>query len=240
MEYSRQQLEQNISCLLKEGKSPAAADIFLVEIEGKKLVLKDFRRKNPIWRWTIGRIAIAREVRAYKLLQGLKGVARFYCQPDAYGLVIEYINGERLPHRKSQYHLPADFFQQLTSLVEQMHQRGVAHGDLRKKNVFFTSTGEPYILDFATATCVTPFSNWFKRIIFKRVCLIDNLAVKKLKAKLAPDSLTPAEKEDLSHLPFFLRLGRFVRKKIYRSLIKRIWRKKRTKDNRSKTLGTER
>lgn len=230
MEYSRQQLEQNISCLLKEGKSPAAADIFLVEIDGEKLILKDFSRKKPIWRWLIGKIAIAREVKAYKLLQGLKGVARFYCQPDAYGLVIEYINGERLPHRKSQYKLPADFFQRLTNLVEQMHQRGVAHGDLRKKNIFFTATGEPYILDFATATCVTSSSNWLKQIIFNRVCVIDNLAVKKLKAKLAPHSLTPEEKQLLSHQPFFLRLGRFIRKKIYKPLLKRRWRRKKAKD----------
>ena len=41
------------------------------------------------------------------------------------------------------------FFEELESLVGKMHERGVAHLDIRAaKNILVTDLGEPFILDF--------------------------------------------------------------------------------------------
>lgn len=219
MEYSPEQLEKAIIKQVKQGNSPAEADLFLLRIDDRKLILKDFSKKKRLWRCLIGKIAIAQEVKAYQRLIGVKGIPQFFSRPNAYSLVIEYIEGDRLPHRKERHKLPQDFFQKLAGLIDQMHRRGVAHGDLRKKNIFLSPTGEPYILDFATAICLREKSSWLKRMIFKKACLIDKISVEKLKANYFPFlNLQPP----LSSLqtPFYLHLGRFIRKKIYRPIIK--------------------
>ncbi len=90
------------------------------------------------------------EARAYQQLQQLK------CIPDCYGLIdnqylaLEFIEGDPIRNKR-----PIDeekYFQKLFIMIEQMHEQGVAHMDLKKKdNLMVTHHDEPCILDFGAA-----------------------------------------------------------------------------------------
>ena len=220
MDYTRRQLEEGCIEHLKKSLSFAQADVMLVVIEGKTMVFKDFFRTNLLFKWLFGRVAIAREAKAYERLKGLRGVPLLIYRPDKYSLVMEYMPGSRLPRRKQRALVSPQFFGNLECLVKEMHSHGVAHGDLHKRNVFFMDSETPCILDFATSLCVDNKSSWLKRQIFKRMCRIDDLSVLKIKARYCPHSLTEDEKRALDTLPLYLRIGRFIRKSIYSPLIK--------------------
>lgn len=227
MHYTREQLERCKIRQLKKSLSLAQAEVSLIEIDGKRIVLKDFWGKHKLWRWLFGRIAISREAKAYKQLQGVRGIPEFFGQPDAYSLLIEFIEGEFLPHRKERNKLSDQFFQGLSRLVTEMHNRGVAHGDLRKKNIFISSDTQPYLLDFATAVCVDEHCSRVKRMLFERIRRIDLIKVAKIKSRYFPHLLTDSEKRNLLKIPWYLRLGQFLRKKVYRPLIKpKYWSKR--------------
>ncbi len=226
-EFRREQVERAKERLIKRSASAGQADIYLLNIDGTRLVLKDYSGRSRVWRFLIGRVAIRREARAYRHLAGIRGIPRFYGQVDPLSLVIEYIKGERLPSRKKRGNLSIEFFQNLSHLVHEMHERGVAHGDLRRTNILVAETHQPYLLDFATALCVDEKTLGLKRMAFERLCRIDRITVAKLKARYFPEGLDDSERAELEKIPFYLKAGRFIRKKIYRPFIKaKYWRRR--------------
>lgn len=198
----------------------AQADLYLVNIEGESLIFKDFSERNLLARYLIGRVAIRREVRAYLHLDGVPGIPRLICQPDSDSFLLEYIEGQSLACYKKKKPPHPDAITALSELVQRMHQRGVAHGDLHKRNIFVSSAGQPYILDFATAMCINGKGWWLKKSLFRKMCKIDRLAILKIKKRFFPEMLTAEEKCALEHLPWYMKIGRFLRKKIYRPFIK--------------------
>ena len=84
-------------------------------------------------------------------------------------------------------------FEKLRSLVTQIHARGVAHIDLRKRdNILVTEDGRPCIIDFNASFCFDPASLG-ARFLFPILRRIDDSAVLKWKSRLAPELLTEAE-----------------------------------------------
>ncbi len=230
MSYTREQIDKSRVRLLKASRSLAQADVYLVELDGRLLVHKDFAGKLFLWRWLIGRTVISREARAHVWLEDVQGVPRLIVRPDPYSMVMEYVQGEPLSEYKRHHPLTADLFSRLNRLVHEMHRNGVAHGDMHKRNLFRSDDGTLYILDFATALCVDDASGWLKRLIFKKMCTIDEISVARIKAKYSPELLTEDEAHALEHIPFYLKAGRFLRKRIYRPLIKtKTWRKRHKK-----------
>ncbi|MCK5003392.1 MAG: hypothetical protein KAS57_10220 [Gammaproteobacteria bacterium] len=90
------------------------------------------------------------EARAYQQLKGLDGI------PDCYGLIdnqylaLEFIKGD--PIRNKRPINNAKYFESLFKLIKQMHEMGVAHMDLKKKdNLLVTHHDKPCVLDFGAA-----------------------------------------------------------------------------------------
>jgi len=90
------------------------------------------------------------EAQAYQQLQQFKDI------PDCYGLIdnqylaLEFIEGDPIRNKR-----PIDeekYFKKLFIMIEQMHEQGVAHMDLKKKdNLMVTHHDEPCIIDFGAA-----------------------------------------------------------------------------------------
>lgn len=94
------------------------------------------------------RRALAREYRAYRRLDGVDGFARCHGLFDGRWLVLDEIDGEAFRDAA----VDATFFARLLEVVRAMHERGVAHGDLkRKSNLMVGSDGAPWIVDLGTA-----------------------------------------------------------------------------------------
>lgn len=118
-------------------------------IEGRNLAIKMPKGRGLAWR--ARQATLKREFKAYQRLQGISGLARCHGLVDDTWLVLDYIEGR--PFRDSKLHDAEAFFSRLLETIEAMHARGVAHGDLKRKdNLLITPDERPVILDLGAAT----------------------------------------------------------------------------------------
>ena len=136
------------------------------------------------YREALARISALRE--AYR--------AKGYGVSHRVGILMEPIEGEwitRWCRRKRAEAGP--MFERLRSLVGQIHARGVAHIDLRKRdNILVSEDGRPCIIDFNASFCFDPAGPG-ARLLFPMLRRIDDSALLKWKSRLAPELLTEAE-----------------------------------------------
>lgn len=178
-------------------------DLRVVETDQGKIVVKDFRRSDALFRLIVGPILIRREYGALRKLLGVSGVPQLVGRIDRYALAIEHVPGVSLD-RVLPTSLDNAFFTELLRVIDDMHGRGVAHCDLRSRgNVMLGDDGRPYVVDFAA--CVFRGRGWnpLIRWLFGQFVLADRNAVLRIKRRHSPDLLSDAEKTDLaSPLPF--------------------------------------
>jgi len=197
------------------GRRILQPDVSAYEIGDRRFVVKDFARRPWIVRRFWGRWILRREWDRLERLQDLDGVPRLLGWVDGDAFAMEWLDAERLPHLREN-RLDPVFFERLEKLVEAMHERGISHGDLRRKNILVDADQRPYLVDFATAFRVGRRRRG--RRFFERLCEIDRLTVLKLKSYYFPDSLSDEERRLLDRQPLALKIGRFLRKKVYRPL----------------------
>lgn len=129
--------------------------------DGVSLVVK-VPPRSP-WQRPLLVRTLRHEYRIYQKLEGLAGVPRCYGLLDGCFLVLEYVDGLSL--RNGAIGDRARFFEDFRRLLEELHKRGVAHADLKKKdNILITADNRPYLVDFGVA-CLrkpgfAPFNHW--------------------------------------------------------------------------------
>lgn len=124
------------------------------------------------------RLALTREHAAYRRLQGVDGIARCHGLIDGRLLVLDFIAAR--PFRE----IPPEEinFERFLATIRQMHERGVAHGDLKRKaNLLVDETGAPVVLDFGAAVVLKPGFRPFNRRLFEFIRRTDLNAWVKLK-----------------------------------------------------------
>jgi hypothetical protein len=185
------------------------ADIKKVARAQGSLILKDFGDK---W-WPVrllGRVQIVREIRALRRLQGLSGIPDCHGPVGRYGVLMERIAGDRITRWCASH--PQErgaMFDRLSRLVDLMHALGVTHLDLRKRdNILITVDGHPSIIDFNASLCFAPRSIT-ARLFFPIFRRIDDAAILKWKARLAPDLLTDQERRRHRRMSLLRRLWIF-------------------------------
>lgn len=212
-----------------EGRSITQADLYSLKAPAQDWALKDFSAR-PLWiRMLITRRVVQREVAALSGLEGLRGVPRLAGMLGRDAFIMERLNADRLPHIYDN-NLTPEFFARLEALIAEMHARGWAHGDLRRKNILLDAEFNPYLIDFATSMFAGPKSGAPRKWLSERWKRVDNINVARMKASyLPPEDLTERDLELLNHQPLYMRLGRMIRRKLYRPLKsrhrRRIWKK---------------
>src|SRR5712691_7085877 len=88
---TREELARHPSWLLSSGRNRTKADVRAFEIDGERIIVKDFRGRGSLVRGTIGRFSIARECRAYGRLGSVAGIPRFYGRIDAHALACAFV-----------------------------------------------------------------------------------------------------------------------------------------------------
>jgi serine/threonine protein kinase len=165
-------------------------DVLLVEVGGRKLVVKDFAPRGVWVRSTVGRWITAREVRALRALDGLPSVPRFLGSIDPMAFAVEYRPGRRMS-RKLAGRVPPEFLGRLEAALHDMHRRGVVHLDLRhRSNVLVGEDGGPVVIDFGSALTFRPGSlpaRWLLPLLGR----IDLAAVEKWRRRLSPSGSGP-------------------------------------------------
>ncbi len=189
------------------------ADIHRIEWRGRQLVVKSFRPRTLPIRW-LGRPQITREARAYRALGGIQGIPALRGRPDPDTLVIEFVDGRRLTHVRLEPGPNQRFVDELGRLIDAMHDRGVAHLDLRgRDNILVDPEGHVHLIDFA-ASHASPEGSLRRRIVFPLLRSIDRSAFLKWKRLLTPDDLTEREHRRLRRYGRWRRLWPFNRKEL--------------------------
>jgi hypothetical protein len=199
---------------LKKSRTWFTPDVILLTgPAGEAYVLKDFARRPAIARKLWCRWSVARETGAYRRIDGLAGIPRLIVELGPDSFVIEHLAGQPIPRRKSKGIVTLEFFAKLEKLIEEMHSRGVAHADLRRRNILITPGGEPCLIDFETS--LLSGRGLVRERLFRAASQIDRLTFLKLKGRYFHKDLSDEEQRELAAAPWHLRIGRFLRKRIY-------------------------
>lgn len=172
------------------------SSVYLIEEKGVLLAVKDYAQAPPAFRSGVAPILVARECKALRHLDGTPGIPRFWGKIDALAFATQFIAAKPLDLFHRGEVAPA-IFAQIESVVAQMHARGVAHGDLkRRSNTLITPEGEVYLIDFAAAIVARgPLSARLMRALAN----VDDKAIPRLKRHVAPELLTPEDKWKLEN-----------------------------------------
>jgi tRNA A-37 threonylcarbamoyl transferase component Bud32 len=111
-------------------------------------VVKDYGHAPLIPR-LFGRMCLRWEESALKRLSGIEGVPSFEERISPHSIRISAVPGTPLDGLR-RGDLSEAFFERLVSLLRQVHERGVAHGDLHQRNIL-AHNEMPYLIDFSTA-----------------------------------------------------------------------------------------
>jgi len=198
---------------------------YKIGINDKNYLIKKANKKNWIFKF-FNQYTLKKEYAIYSRLNGVRGVPNCYGLTQDGDLILEYIEG--LSYRKKQEQLADDdeFFKSFLDLILEMHGKGVAHGDLKRKdNIIVSNSNKPYLIDFGTAITINSKSNQIKKSIFSFLKKTDLNAWIKHKYSRQYDRI---EEDDFvyyssSTMDKLIRLTR----KFWRTLTFRRFRKKR-------------
>jgi hypothetical protein len=166
-------------------------DVSLMRLDGRCLVEKTYR--NRAWPVRImGILLVSWEAFIYSRLKGISGIPKLAGSPDKYTLVTSYMGGENL--RATTKKPDGVYFEKLSKIIEQMHQRGVVHLDLRnRRNYGIDASGLPYLVDFASCLYI-PRPGALKDFLAS----IDWMGFLKVKGKLNPEGISDEENRRLA------------------------------------------
>jgi len=127
------------------------ANVCVIEIKGKKYVLKEVTKMPWILRVTLGRWLLFREILVYKKLNGIEGIPKLIARVGKDAILLTFEEGKPL-RKETKPFIPVGFFDKLEALVNAIHERGIVHLDLgQRKNILVRKDGSPVILDFGSA-----------------------------------------------------------------------------------------
>jgi tRNA A-37 threonylcarbamoyl transferase component Bud32 len=126
---------------------------YVYDSKGQRFIIKapsGWGLAKLIRRWML-----RNEYRIYTKLSGLKGIPVCHGFIAGRYLVLEFIGG--IPIRTSRITDPGAFFDLLLNLIKKIHDLGVAHTDLKKKdNILVVDGKTPYVVDFGVAVARKP------------------------------------------------------------------------------------
>ncbi|OEU82016.1 MAG: hypothetical protein BA865_08745 [Desulfobacterales bacterium S5133MH4] len=166
-------------------------DVSLIDPDGRCLVEKTYRnRAGPVR--IIGILLVSWEAFIYSKIEGISGVPVLAGRPDKYTLVTSFMGGEDL--RATRRKPGGPYFDKLSRIIEQMHERGVLHLDLRnRRNYGIDDSGLPYLVDFGSCLYI-PWPGRLKDILVA----IDWMGFLKVKGKLNPDLISNEDRRRLA------------------------------------------
>ncbi len=130
--------------------------VMKVELDGKSWAVKDYSDCTLAVRSTYGRATVSHE---YWVLEKLNGIAGIPSNPfvlDDYAVVYEFIEGEKFAACKER--ITTECLEKCEKLLEEFHKRGIVHLDTGSmSNWMLDNEGQPYLIDFQTATPLKRF-----------------------------------------------------------------------------------
>jgi predicted Ser/Thr protein kinase len=134
------------------GNRPAHAgyqgQIHVVEHGGRRYAVKVAAGSGPL-AW-LGRLTLKREARIYRRLAGFAGSPVCHGLLRGRYLVLDYVEG--VPLRQAKDYDRTAYFDTLLVYIKELHARGVAHADLKRRdNLLVVDGRRPCLIDFGAA-----------------------------------------------------------------------------------------
>ena len=203
---TRAQLHDHARHYYKSG-GRTEPEVALVVYGQARAVFKDYARTPGWFGRLIAPVLIWREASALRRLAGITGIPQLYRQLDARGVLIEYLPATPWPQASP----PDVAYERLEALIARMHERGVAHCDLRApSNMLVDDQGTPYIVDFVARVRRGLAWNLPWNWLFRQFVGADLSALAKLRNRFAPRLVTPEDRALLNERGRVERIARAV------------------------------
>ncbi len=214
--YNLSQLRASATTTFRQGGG-SRPDVLLIEIDGKKAVLKDQNGADTLFSFLIGPLLNWRECKALKKLATSPYSPDLLSIPDSRSFLMSYHESEQATRLKSISPDWPQFFQKLQIAVDNLHEHGVAHNDLRNPtNILITPEGEPVLVDLVACFCLGSGWNKPNQWLFNKFTQVDKSAISKLKRKVAPELINAddIEPENIAGRPGLIakKMGQLIRR----------------------------
>jgi len=171
------------------GRNVSKADVGFYRLDGMGVVAKDYRRRPFLIRQTVGRFFTRREAAAYRAAAGIPGIPEFLGRVGPCALTMRWIEGTPLSALAGSHIEPA-FFDRAASILEALHDRGIALGDLHHRDMLVAPDGSPWLVDFAMAWVAGQNAGWLRRSVFRRFQELDRVALARMRARFTGEDET--------------------------------------------------
>jgi predicted Ser/Thr protein kinase len=188
-------------------RNRSKARLFVAEQQGRLVVCKDcsLAARVPLAgsfrRWTL-----RNEARVLRALDGLPGVPRLLAAWRT-GLVMEHVPGRLLTELRGTT-VPGAVFDRLDALLAAIHARGVAIGDLHRRNILVDEQGAVGIIDFEIAF---DERRGLRRWLTRRARHLDRFAAARQRQAFGV-ALGPEHEALLASPPAWYRVGRRLKR----------------------------
>lgn len=164
----------------------------LVEYAGRHYVVKSPRGHGLMY-WLTAWL-IRREYRTYCQLMNMPGVPACAGLLPGSRLVIELMDGTAL--RDATIADRETYFADLLAILQRMHARGIAHGDLKNKdNTLVLADGRACVIDFGIAVRYRPGFHPLNHALFRLAQRLDFNAWVKHKYRRHVDEISDADRQ---------------------------------------------
>ena len=201
--------------ILQAAHSPLKANVYLDMSSTPPVVIKDYS-KSPAWlRKTVCKMLMGREITTLQSLEGISGIPKYMGVHGSHAYRMEFIEGISPDHQF--LGTTPGLLSQLANIVDQMHNRGVTHNDLRPHNLIIAQANQVFLIDFGAAA-YRPKSNalWAKpgHWLFNFLRNTDSSKVARLKAEFRPTELTEIDQDLISKTRFARKTTRWWKKTV--------------------------
>jgi RIO-like serine/threonine protein kinase len=188
-----------------------AATAFYESDDGRRAVAKINRNTAFVmvpFAW-VGRWLCRREVRFYSRLQHIRNVPRLLGRMGSTGYIHDYVPGTPLAKGMA---LNDHFFNDLKHIMAAVHQQDAAYVDANKReNILVGEDGAPYLIDFQISFDLHEFGdNSITRRILRHFQAADRYHILKHQRRLAPNTLTTAQRYEASRIGWLTKLHRAI------------------------------
>jgi RIO-like serine/threonine protein kinase len=186
----------------------ARPEVRLEDWDGLRVVVKDYTVRSTWVKLIVAGYLVKREAEAHRRLRDVEGIPPALPVTDPHIFAHVYVEGRSVPDVAEP--LTPEFFDRLYQIVAAIHERAMAHGDLKRlPNILMQPDGMPALVDLSAA--IMSGSNPIVAAILGYIQEDDLRAVAKLKKRQAPELLTEEEIERLAWRPLAERMWRWLR-----------------------------
>ncbi len=164
------------------GRNWSKADVLFFEVDGTRVAVKDYGPRSTLVRNTLGRWLVAREAAAYEAAAGLAALPAFLGRIGPFALATEWVDAAPLKAHAGE-RLDDALFDRLGTIVDGMHDRGLALADLHHRDVLLAPDGSLYVVDLATAWVLGRRPSAWRRYLFRRFAASDRVNLARMRAR---------------------------------------------------------